>query len=171
MKRVKKDFFTGDALSLAPALLGMKLIRAESSGIVRSFVITETEAYRGKEDLACHVSKGRTARTEIMYHEGGVLYVYLIYGMHWMLNIVSGKSEEPQAVLVRGVHGISGPGRVTKALGIDRSFNGEDLTLSSRIWLENSEVRLPYETTPRIGIDYAGPVWKKKLWRFVVTSS
>lgn len=170
ISRINKTFFTRDVLELAPALLGMKLICNDQKRGLRSFTITETEAYRGEEDLACHVSKGRTARTEIMYHEGGVLYIYLVYGMHWMLNIVTGRAEMPQAVLVRGVQGISGPGRLTKALGIDKSYNGEDLCRSSRIWIENSGFNPPFETTPRIGINYAGNLWKNKLWRYVVTS-
>ncbi|MFO7922967.1 MAG: DNA-3-methyladenine glycosylase [Bacteroidales bacterium] len=170
MNRVNKDLLTRDVLEIAPAMLGMHLKRVDSRGNARSYTVTETEAYRGEEDLACHVSRGRTDRTEIMYHEGGVLYVYLVYGIHWMLNIVTGMSGEPQAVLVRAVQGISGPGRLTKALGIDRSFNAEDITLSPRIWLENTGVTIPYETTPRVGIDYAGPLWKAKPWRFVATA-
>ncbi len=170
-KRIERDFLTGDVLDLAPALLGMQIVRYDGTGNLRTFTITETEAYRGEEDLACHVSRGRTTRTEIMYREGGVLYVYLVYGMHWMLNIVTGRAEEPQAVLLRGVKGVRGPGRLTKALGIDRSYNGEDLCESPRIWLENSGISLPHEATPRIGIDYAGPVWKNKPWRFVAISS
>ncbi len=169
--RVKKEFFTQDALTLAPALLGMVLVCSDGNSHSRKFTIIEAEAYRGEEDMACHASKGRTERTEIMYSEGGVLYIYLVYGMHWMLNIVSGKSEEPQAVLIRGLEGISGPGRLTKVLGIDKSFNGEDLSQSSRIWLENCKRQSKYKVTPRIGIDYACPVWKNKLWRFVVTSN
>jgi DNA-3-methyladenine glycosylase len=170
-KRIERDFLTGDALDLAPALLGMQIVRYDGTGNLRTFTITETEAYRGEEDLACHVSRGRTTRTEIMYRKGGVLYVYLVYGMHWMLNIVTGRAEEPQAVLLRGVKGLRGPGRLTKALEIDKSYNGEDLTISPRIWLQNSGISLPYEATPRIGIDYAGPVWKNKPWRFVAISS
>ncbi len=170
IRRVNRIFFTRDVLELAPALLGMHLVRVCNTGDRQSYTITETEAYRGENDLACHVSKGRTARTEVMYHEGGVLYVYLVYGIHWMLNIVSGRKEEPQAVLVRGVQGISGPGRLTKALGIDKSFNGEDLCESPRIWLENTGITPRYKTTPRIGIDYSGSIWKNKPWRFVATA-
>ena len=165
--RADRDFFGRDVLELAPRLLGMKLVISENGSPGIPYIITETEAYRGVEDLACHVSKGRTARTEIMYHEGGVLYIYLIYGIHWMLNIVTGGPEDPQAVLIRGVEGISGPGRLTRAMGIDKSFNGEDLTTSPRIWLENNTGNSRYIVTPRIGIDYAGPVWKEKPWRFV----
>ncbi len=166
--RINNNFFTRDVLEVAPALLGMKLICYDKKGLQQSFTITETEAYRGEEDLACHVSKGRTARTEIMYHEGGVLYVYLVYGMHWMLNIVTGRKEVPQAVLLRGIQGITGPGRLTKALGIDKSFNGENMSESSRIWLEDRVSNPLFITTSRIGIDYAGPEWKNKQWRFIV---
>lgn len=115
--RINKDFFARDVLDVAPELLGKKIVIAGSDGNFFSHIITETEAYRGEEDLACHASKGRTARTGMMYMHGGVLYVYLVYGMHWMLNIVTGPTGEPQAALIRGVRGISGPGRVTKTLG------------------------------------------------------
>jgi DNA-3-methyladenine glycosylase len=165
--RIEKPFFRRDVLELAPAFLGMQLVVAGSEREPVRYTISETEAYRGVEDLACHVSKGRTSRTEIMYSQGGVLYVYLIYGIHWMLNIVTGMPEEPQAVLIRGVEGISGPGRLTRALGIDKSFNAEDLTISERIWLEDSPGSIRFITTPRIGVDFAGPVWKEKPWRFV----
>lgn len=173
MSRVYKNFFIRDVIELAPALLGMNLVvstRNISSGIhtFTEYPITETEAYRGEEDLACHARKGRTQRTEMMYHAGGVLYVYLVYGIHWMLNIVTGPSEVPQAVLIRGVKGIEGPGRLTKSLGIDKSYNSEDLTTSSRIWLNHTNTPPRYKTTPRIGIDYAGPLWKEKPWRFVM---
>jgi DNA-3-methyladenine glycosylase len=166
--RIKQDFFDQDVLILAPALLGMEL-NCRINGLAGKFIITETEAYRGDDDLACHASKGRTARNEIMYSHGGVLYVYLIYGMYWMLNIVTGRAEEPQAVLIRGLDLVTGPGRLTRALGIDKSFNGEDLTVSQRIWLERGDTPLRYTATPRIGVDYAGPVWKEKPWRFVAT--
>ena len=165
--RIDKDFFTGDVLEIAPALLGMKLVVLTGQEQPVSYMITETEAYRGEKDLACHVSRGRTARTEVMYREGGLLYIYLCYGIHWMLNIVTGYPEQPQAALIRGVEGISGPGRLTKALGIDKSFYGEDLTTSPRIWLENSVRRPSYKTTRRIGVNYAGPIWKNKPWRFL----
>jgi DNA-3-methyladenine glycosylase len=136
--RVNREFFTRDVLEVAPALLSKTLaVKFENSEIKR-FRITETEAYRGEEDKACHACKGRTSRTEIMYHEGGRLYVYLVYGMHWMLNVVTGEENNPQAVLIRGLENCSGPGRVTGVLGIDRSYYGEDLTVSNRIWLEDS---------------------------------
>ena len=167
-KRLNRDFFTRDVLEVAPCLLSGILATRDSNGTVRKFIITETEAYRGAEDKACHASKGRTARTEVMYHEGGSLYVYLVYGMHWMLNVVAGKENDPQAVLIRGLSDIKGPGRVTKVLGIDRSYYGEDLTTSTRIWIEDSGIVPDVLTSPRIGIDYAGELWKNKPWRFFV---
>jgi DNA-3-methyladenine glycosylase len=167
--RIDREFYIRDVLEIAPALLGTRLVMFNPETGPVSSIITETEAYRGEEDLACHVSRGRTARTEIMYHEGGVLYIYLIYGIHWMLNIVTGPLNEPQAVLIRGVRGISGPGRLTRTLGIDKSFYAEDLTTSSRIWLEHGPGEISYSSTPRIGVDYAGTPWKDKPWRFLLT--
>ena len=164
VSRISRDFFTRDVLTVAPELIGKILVCKVVNEVFR-YRITETEAYRGVEDLACHASKGRTSRTEVMYHAGGVVYVYLIYGMYWMLNMVTGKENEPQAALIRGLEGIYGPGRITRKLQIDKTFYGEDLTLSPRIWIEDDGCPSPYETAPRIGIDYAGE-WKDKLWRF-----
>ncbi|MCK5028325.1 MAG: DNA-3-methyladenine glycosylase [Bacteroidales bacterium] len=168
--RLQRDFFTRDALKVAPELLGKSLVRRFNDTISEKYLITEVEAYCGEEDLACHASKGRTTRTEIMYHNGGLVYVYLIYGMYWMLNIVTSVNEIPQAVLIRGIKGFNGPGKLTKKLNIDKSFYGEDLTNSDRIWIENIEGLndLKYKTTPRIGIDYAGE-WKHKPWRFILS--
>jgi DNA-3-methyladenine glycosylase len=148
-------------------LPGTDIVMAADDDPVR-FMITETEAYLGENDKACHASKGKTKRTEVMYLDGGHLYVYFVYGMHWMMNIVTGPENHPQAVLIRGVSAFSGPGRVTRGLGIDRSFNGEDLTTSPRIWLEDNGYRPPVSATPRIGIDYAGEPWVSKPWRFII---
>ena len=166
MKTFDETFFKRDVLEVAPNLLGKYLVRCYPNGSIERFRIVETEAYRGTEDLACHASKGRTKRTEVMFHSGGKLYVYLIYGMYYMLNIVTGNEDEPQAVLIRGVEGISGPGRVTKRLQIDAGFNGEAIP-SERLWIEDSGEKPCYVSTPRIGIGYAG-AWKDKPWRFVV---
>jgi DNA-3-methyladenine glycosylase len=164
--KLTRDFFTKDVLIVAPALLG-KILVCRVGGELLRYRITETEAYRGAEDLACHACKGRTARTEAMFHTGGVLYVYLIYGMYWMLNIVTGNENEPQAALIRGLEGIYGPGRLTRRLQIDRSFYDEDVTVSQRIWLEDDGFSPRYKTAPRIGVDYAGE-WRDKAWRFFV---
>jgi DNA-3-methyladenine glycosylase len=166
VSRLQLDFYTRDVLIVAPELLGKELVIANKDGSVNRFCIADVEAYRGEEDKACHASKGRTGRTDIMYHSGGNLYVYLIYGMYWMLNIVTGKENDPQAVLIRGVEKISGPGRITKTLGIDRSFNRESLIESDRIWIENTDLKPQVSTGPRIGIDYAGDYWKNVPWRF-----
>jgi DNA-3-methyladenine glycosylase len=167
--RLKKDFFMRDVLDVAPGLLSKMLAIRSGDGLIRRIKISETEAYRGTEDKACHACKGRTPRTEIMYHEGGRLYVYFVYGMYWMLNIVTGTENDPQAVLIRGFENCTGPGRVAKLLGIDKSFYGEDLTCSSRIWIEESGISPSFETGPRIGVDYAGEYWKNKQWRFFVS--
>ncbi|MBS2210139.1 DNA-3-methyladenine glycosylase [Carboxylicivirga mesophila] len=166
--RLCVDFFRQDVLVVARSLLGKVLVRCFSDGRVERFLIVETEAYRGEEDDACHASKGRTARTEVMYHEGGVVYVYLIYGMYWMLNIVTGQKDEPQAVLIRGVKNISGPGRVGKVLHLDKSFYGESIVNSSRLWIEDTQ-EIEDGTvcrTERIGIEYATDEWRNKKWRF-----
>ncbi len=164
--RLERDFFTRDVLEVAPDLLLKILAIRLEDGSIGKFSISETEAYRGSRDKACHASKGRTPRTDIMYHEGGRLYVYFVYGMYWMLNIVCGTENDPQAVLIRGFENCAGPGRVTKLLGIDRSFYGEDLTTSSRIWIEDPGIKPVYKTSPRIGINYAGEPWKSKPWRY-----
>ncbi len=166
--RIDANFFSRDVLRVAPEILGKKLVRSYDNGIVERYIITEVEAYRGEADLACHASKGRTSRTEVMYHQGGLIYVYLIYGMYWMLNIVTGEPNSPQAILIRGIEGCYGPGRLTKRLSIAKDFYGENLITSSRIWLEDNNVKYNIETAPRIGVDYAGEEWALKPWRFYI---
>jgi DNA-3-methyladenine glycosylase len=133
-------------------------------------MIVEVEAYHGESDLACHARAGRTKRTQVMYGPGGFWYVYLCYGIHEMLNLVVGPADFPAAILIRGVEGAVGPGRVTKALGIDRRLNATSATSGeSGLWLEDRGVRVPrriVQVTPRIGVDYAGPIWSMKHWRF-----
>ncbi len=160
-----KNFFAQDAYTLAQQLIGKYICRC-IDGIITRHRITETECYIGTGDTACHAHKGKTARTAIMWAEGGVCYVYLCYGIHNMLNFVSGEENNPQAVLIRGVEGYNGPGKLTKALAVDRSFNGESLLTSDRIWLEDGE-GIPYTATPRIGINYAEEKDRNALWRFV----
>jgi DNA-3-methyladenine glycosylase len=164
--RLTANFFERDVLEVAPDLLG-KYIARQHNGAVAMHRIVETEAYRGEEDLACHASKGRTPRTEVMYGRGGLIYVYLIYGMYYLLNFVTAAEGKPQAALIRGVEGASGPGRVGKLLKLDKSFYAEDLATSTRIWLEDkNEPAPPIKTAKRVGIDYAG-AWKSKPWRFM----
>jgi DNA-3-methyladenine glycosylase len=166
--RLPLEFYIRDVLDVAPDLIGKELIVACGDNNPTRYLITEVEAYRGPEDKACHASKGRTRRTEIMYHEGGRIYVYFVYGMYWMLNIVTGKVNEPQATLIRGIEGFKGPGKLTRELGIDGTFYGEDVTVSNRLWIEASGRTFKYKTGTRIGIDYAGRPWTDKLWRFYI---
>jgi len=166
--RLISDFYRQDAITVAHKLLGKTLVRCLENGTESRYLISETEAYLGVEDLACHASKGRTKRTEIMYAEGGRVYVYLIYGMYWMLNVVTGTVNQPQAVLIRGVDNIIGSGKVGRELKMDKSFYGENLTDSTRIWIEDAPDVPNFGTATRVGIDYAGDIWKEKLWRFIL---
>jgi DNA-3-methyladenine glycosylase len=162
-----EQFFSLDVLEVAPQLPGMKIVRI-INGERKEYIITEIEAYRGSEDLACHASKGRTKRTEIMYQEGGHIYMYLIYGMHWMLNIVSGPKDIPQAVLIRGLKGINGPGRVSRELAMDGSFYGENILTSQRIRIEEGISPPILFSSPRIGVDYSGEYWSSRPWRYYI---
>ncbi len=166
-KRLPPGFFQREVIRVAPELLGKILVRQFDDGRLERFVITETEAYRGKDDKACHAHKGQTPRTKVMFGKGGRVYVYLIYGMYWLLNIVTGETKDASAVLIRGVEKISGPGRVGKTLQLDKSFYGEDLASSKRIWIEDAPEVKTYESLPRVGIDYAGEPWISIPWRFL----
>ncbi|MFC2112212.1 DNA-3-methyladenine glycosylase [Bacteroidota bacterium] len=169
-KRLSSRFFQRDVLEVAPDLLGKLLVRQFSDGRQISGRITEVEAYRGTDDLACHASKGRSPRTEIMFGPGGYVYMYLIYGMYWMLNFVTGESAIPQAVLIRGVNSLGGPGRLTRQFEIGKDFYGECLEESSRLWVEDHKGLIEFEAGPRIGISYAGEYWASRPWRFTVSS-
>lgn len=177
MKLDQSYFQTDDVLSLARDLLG-KYVFTLIDGQLAGGQISEVEAYKGMGDKACHAYGGRrTARNEMMYHDGGVAYIFLCYGMHHMLNFVSNRAEIPDAVLVRSIiptHGeelmlqrlgksratqdmTNGPGKVAKALGITMQDNGCALN-SDRLWLEDRSHRIPaeeIEITARIGVDYA----------------
>ena len=149
----------------ARALVGKVLVRTLPDGTVLRARITETEAYFGEADTACHASHGRTKRTEVLYHRAGTIYVYLCYGIHWMLNLVTGPADSPQAVLIRGVEGAAGPGRVTRYLHIDKSLN--DTMLGIALSLEDDGyVPARIAAAPRVGIGYAAPEDQAKLWRF-----
>lgn len=164
-KRLTTDFFRRDTLTVARELLGKNLVRVFDSGESRCYQITETEAYCGQDDLACHASKGITKRTQVMFGPGGRIYVYLIYGQYWLLNFVTGEAGDGSAVLIRGLQGFDGPGRVGRELQLDRSFYGEDLALSHRLWLEDAPSVADVKASPRVGIRYAGEPWVSKPWR------
>jgi len=166
-KRLDYDYYLKPATALAPDLLGKVLCRRLKDEIVR-LRITETECYHGESDTACHARRGLTPRTKVMYEQGGTVYIYLCYGIHNMLNVVAGSEGFPEAVLIRGIEGYSGPGRLTKFLDIDRDLNGIDLVKSDELWLEDDGFHPDYIATKRIGIDYAEPADRDRLWRFVV---
>ena len=141
-------------------------------------MITEIEAYKGPQDLASHARGGRrTRRVEPLYGEGGTTYVYLVYGLHWLLNFSTVGAGRPEAVLVRGVLGgtadalepVPGPGRVARHLRIDQRLDGLDATTSDRIWVEDRGITVPSHAVrrgPRVGIDYSGAYWAGRPWRF-----
>lgn len=169
-KVLPRKFFERPVLEVAHGLIGAALVRTLPDGTTLTSLLTEVEAYDGPEDLACHAAKGRTQRTEVMFGPAGVFYVYLIYGMHWMLNVVTGAPEYPAAVLIRGTSTISGPGRITAQLQIDKSLNGKPATKASGLWFEQGPLVIPderIEATPRIGVDYSGD-WAQAPYRFVL---
>jgi DNA-3-methyladenine glycosylase len=151
---------------VAPELLGKQLVFVHADGTIEGLPITEVEAYGGLEDQASHARMGQTPRNSPMFESGGIAYLYLIYGNYWMLNIVTGKPGQPQAILIRGAGSISGPGRLGRHLELDSSFNRENLTTSHRLWLEGGLAPTSTIQTPRIGISYASPEWREKPWRF-----
>ncbi|MEM6429854.1 MAG: DNA-3-methyladenine glycosylase [Deinococcota bacterium] len=170
------QFYAQDAEFVARALVGCQLVVAQAASrwVAR---IVETEAYVGSHDLASHSSKGRTKRTEVMFGPAGHAYVYLIYGMYNMFNVVTGQVGEGQAVLIRGVEVLQaardaevtslktdGPGKLCKVLGITRDHNGQDLQ-SSGLYLTYGCPPSKLAVSPRIGIDYAGD-WKDAPLRF-----
>ncbi len=160
--------FSADAVALAPRLLGKFLCRRFEDGTVLRRRITETEAYFGEEDTVCHAHRGRTPRTDVLYEPGGCAYVYLCYGMHDLLNVVTGPKDHPEAVLIRGVEGADGSGKLTKLLHITHTFNRVNLATSASLWLEDDGFAPKYQRTPRIGIAYASVRDQRRKWRFVV---
>lgn len=166
------QFFAGkDTVRIARELVGCVLCRRLSDGSVARWVLTETEAYDGPQDKACHAHKGRTARTEVLFGSPGCCYVYLCYGVHWLLNFVTGPVDYPAAVLVRGAGEIMGPGRVTKALQIDKSLNTLPLSNANDIWVEAPPQALESHrivAAPRIGVAYAGEDWANRPYRFTL---
>ena len=172
MARCTLSFFNRPTLEVAEDLLGKVLVRRHND-ILSRHLITEVEAYDGPEDKACHASGGKTKRNAILFEKAGYWYVYLCYGMHWMLNIVTGEKGYPAAILFRGLTDVQGPGRLTKHLQIDRKFNGRRCLPSDGLWIEsNPSFSIEHYTvkrSPRIGVAYAGPIWANKPYRFFLT--
>jgi len=168
---LSRIYFNRPTVQVARSLIGKYLVRMIDGRILAGKIV-EVEAYVGSEDKACHASKGRTQRTDVMFGPGGVAYVYLIYGMYHCLNVVTEREEFPSAVLIRAIEIdgelIDGPGRLCRALQIDRRLNRVDLTTGESIWFEDRGVlveKADVRAHPRIGVNYAGK-WAKKPWRF-----
>jgi len=170
-KPLSRTFFHRPTLTVARSLIGKYLVRENGKKRIAGKII-EVEAYVGSQDKACHASKGRTARTDVMFGPPGVSYVYLVYGMYHLLNVVTERAEFPAAVLIRAIEVegelIDGPGKICRTLDIDRSLNRLDMTEGRQVWFEDRGARVARKrvgTFPRIGVEYASS-WAKKLWRF-----
>lgn len=174
---LRTKFFSRPAPVVARELLGKFLVRRIGRREI-AMMITETEAYEGPNDKASHASRGKTARNAVMFGPPGRWYVYFTYGIHWMLNVVTGAEGYPAAVLLRGVEDINGPARLTKFLKIDSRFNGKPLTPINRLTnspinlrIEDGGVRIPknrIRSGPRIGVAYAGTFWSRRKYRFFI---
>jgi DNA-3-methyladenine glycosylase len=178
-RKLPRSFYARETLTVARELIGLHLVRVGVHGRQVGRIV-ETEAYKGPHDLAAHSSRGRTKRTEVMFGPPGHAYVYLIYGFWNCMNVVTASDGVPHAVLIRGLEPVSGitdtthgPGLLCRALQIDRSLTGTDLT-GGTLWIERptrDEHRKPsIARSARIGVDYAGD-WAKKPWRFFDTTS
>ena len=179
--RLLRKFYKRPTLNIAKDLLGKYLIRKIGNKKLVGKIV-ETEAYIGPKDKAAHSFGGKiTKRTKTEYLIGGHIYIYLVYGMYWQLNIVTQTAEKPECVLIRALEPVfqdkilntklaNGPGKLCQWLKLNKSFDGEDLTKSKRIWLEKGEKikKSQIICAKRIGIDYAGPYWSKKHWRFYI---
>jgi DNA-3-methyladenine glycosylase len=186
--KLPHSFYEQKTIDVAKQLLGKYLVRKHPEGKTIGRIV-ETEAYIGPQDLACHASRGRTARTEVMFGPAGHAYVYFIYGFYNMLNLVTEATNYPAAVLIRAVEprdGIelmktrrqkgslrnlaSGPGKLCQAFAVDRTLNGADLSGNALYVEDRSEPAIKIRATPRIGVDYAGK-WKSKPYRFLISGS
>lgn len=170
-----KKFYQKPTTEVAKALLGSQLVHQLVNGKIKRGKIVETEAYLGPKDLACHSSRGKPKRTAVMFGPAGHAYIYLIYGIHYMFNVVT---EAPgEAVLIRAVEPVSkkkhtnkgsGPGKLTNWMEIDKKFNGWDLTKGTKLWIEKNKVpKFDIIETPRVGVNYAKS-WGEKDLRYYI---
>ena len=161
MKRLGYEFYHRPCLEVAYDLVGKVLVHDG-----QRLRISETEAYCGESDTACHASKGRTKRNEVLYADAGTVYVYLCYGIHWLMNVITGDIDDPQGVLIRACVEAEGPGRLTKRLGITGELNRKSVVDSDALWIEDDGFRCEIETDKRVGIGYASQEDQDRLWRF-----
>lgn len=171
MKKIlTKGFFERDTLEVAKNLLGKYLVRKSGKKEI-ALKINEIEVYDGFEDKASHAHKGKTERNKVMFGDAGNWYVYFVYGMHNMLNVVTGGKDYPAAILIRGASDINGPGKLTKFLKIDKKLNGKKASAENSLWFEDRGETIDkkkIKRMARIGVNYAGPIWTKKDYRFVL---
>ena len=160
------EFYHRPCLEVARDLVGKILVHKTPEGELR-LRITETEGYCGEEDTACHAHKGRTKRTEVLYADAGTVYVYLCYGIHNLMNIITGDVDDPQGVLIRACEGYGGPGKLTKYLGITREHNRLSV-FGDEIWVEDDGKQFDITTAARVGIGYASPEDQARPWRFIL---
>ena len=163
MDRLNYNFYHRPCLEVARDLVGKVLVVGN-----QQLRISETEAYCGETDTACHACRGRTKRSEVLYADAGTIYVYLCYGMHWMLNIITGDAEDPQGVLIRACVDAPGPGRLTRKLGITGELNRHSALTGDSLWIADDGFRCSIRLDKRVGIGYASQEDQDKLWRFVM---
>jgi len=161
MEPLTYEFYHRPCVEVARDLVGKLLVY---NG--RQLRISETEAYCGEADTACHASKGRTKRTEVLYSSAGTVYIYLCYGIHWLLNIVTGEVDQPEAVLIRACEEAPGPGRLTKALGITGEQNRSSILASDTFCIGDDGFHCEIVPDKRVGIGYASQEDQDRLWRF-----
>lgn len=161
MARLPYEFYHRPCLEVARDLVGKVIVHQGMR-----MRISETEAYCGESDTACHASRGRTKRTEVLYADAGTIYVYLCYGIHWLMNIITGDVDDPQGVLIRACAEAPGPGKLTKQLGITGEFNRKSILETPDLWIEDDGLRCQIIPDKRVGIGYASQEDQDKLWRF-----
>lgn len=162
-----QDILSLSTLEVAQHLIGWRLCRKFDDNRVIMDTVVETEAYLGKDDLASHARFGKTKRNIPMFGPAGIWYVYLCYGIHYMLNLTTEPIDYPGAVLIRSLQNTSGPGRLTKIFNITQRFNGLSCATSTQLWLLPPIYTYDIQVTPRIGIQYAGAFWAQQPFRFI----
>ena len=161
--RLTEEFFRRPCDVVARDLVGKVIVHNN----IR-LRISETEVYWGQSDTACHASKGKTSRSEVLWASPGTIYVYLCYGMHWMFNLVTGQEGDPQAVLIRACLEAPGPGKLTRALGITKDYNRQSILTTPHLWIEDDGFSCQIVADTRVGIGYASPEDQARLWRFKI---
>ncbi len=161
MERLTYEFYHRPCIDVARDLVGKVIVHGD-----KQLRISETEVYWGETDTACHASKGRTKQTEVLYADAGTIYVYLCYGIHWLLNIITGDVDDPQGVLIRACLEAPGPGKLTKALGITGEWNRKSILETPEFYIGDDGFRCSIVADKRVGIGYASQEDQDRLWRF-----